>query len=113
MICPDGILSEIGLIALPEERRTTIRSHVAKNTKLTLDDLSRAVSKLQCISFVTVITGQDCLDSVAQRVPDLILLGESMPLADDHEMKKMLRTNTRYKEMKNRRSVLNGVSMIP
>ena len=49
---------------------------------------------LKCIN-----TGQDCLDCVAQRSPDLILLGESMPIADDHEMKKMLRTNTRYKEI--------------
>ena len=49
---------------------------------------------LKCIN-----TGQDCLDSVNKRFPDLILLGESMPLADDHEMKKMLRTNTRYKEI--------------
>ncbi len=39
MIGPDGILSEIGLIALPDERRTAIRTRVDKNTQLTLDDL--------------------------------------------------------------------------
>jgi len=41
MIGPDGILGEIGLIALPDERRTAVRSSVAKHTKLTLDDLSK------------------------------------------------------------------------
>ena len=40
MIGPEGILTEIGLIALPDDRRTSIRASVAKNTKLTLDDLS-------------------------------------------------------------------------
>lgn len=41
MIGPEGILGEIGLIALPDERRTAIRASVAKNTKLTLEDLSK------------------------------------------------------------------------
>jgi len=41
MIGPDGILGEIGLIALPDERREAIRGSVAKHTKLTLDDLSK------------------------------------------------------------------------
>jgi len=41
MIGPDGILGEIGLIALPDERRTAIRKSVAKNTKLTLNDLKK------------------------------------------------------------------------
>jgi phosphate transport system substrate-binding protein len=41
MIGPEGILSEIGLIALPDERRTAIRASVAKYTKLTLEDLSK------------------------------------------------------------------------
>ncbi|MCW8928804.1 MAG: PstS family phosphate ABC transporter substrate-binding protein [Gammaproteobacteria bacterium] len=41
MIGPDGILGEIGLIALPDERRNAIRASVMKNTKLTLDDLSK------------------------------------------------------------------------
>lgn len=41
MIGPDGILGEIGLIALPDERRTAVRNSVAKHTKLTLDDLSK------------------------------------------------------------------------
>ena len=40
MIGPDGILSEIGLIALPDARRNAIRASVAKYTRLTLDDLS-------------------------------------------------------------------------
>ncbi len=41
MIGPDGILSEIGLIALPEERRNAIRAKVAKHTQLTLEDLTK------------------------------------------------------------------------
>ncbi|MCU7940332.1 MAG: PstS family phosphate ABC transporter substrate-binding protein [gamma proteobacterium symbiont of Bathyaustriella thionipta] len=41
MIGPEGILGEIGLIALPDERRNAIRSSVAKYTKLTLEDLSK------------------------------------------------------------------------
>ena len=41
MIGHDGILSEIGLIALPDERRNAIRNSVAKHTKLTLNDLSK------------------------------------------------------------------------
>lgn len=41
MIGPDGILSEIGLIPLPNDSRTKIRASVAKYTKLTLDDLSK------------------------------------------------------------------------
>lgn len=41
MIGPDGILTEIGLIALPEERRKAIRASVLKYTKLTIEDLSK------------------------------------------------------------------------
>lgn len=41
MIGKDGILGEIGLIALPDARRTAIRASVAKRTKLTLEDLSK------------------------------------------------------------------------
>jgi phosphate transport system substrate-binding protein len=41
MIGPDGILGEIGLIALPDARRTAIRASVANHTKLTLDDLTK------------------------------------------------------------------------
>ncbi|MFK5986099.1 MAG: PstS family phosphate ABC transporter substrate-binding protein [Pseudomonadota bacterium] len=41
MIGPEGILGEIGLIALPNESRTTIRANVAKHHKLTLDDLTK------------------------------------------------------------------------
>ncbi len=40
MIGHDGILSEIGLIPLPDDRRNAIRNSVAKHTKLTLNDLS-------------------------------------------------------------------------
>ena len=39
MIGKDGILAEIGLIALPDATRTAIRSNVSKRTKLSLDDL--------------------------------------------------------------------------
>lgn len=41
MIGPDGMLGEIGLIALPDERRTAIRNSVAKHSKLTLEDLKK------------------------------------------------------------------------
>ncbi|MGB5868156.1 MAG: PstS family phosphate ABC transporter substrate-binding protein [Arcobacteraceae bacterium] len=41
MIGSSGILGEIGLIALPEARRTAIRASVAKRTKITLEDLSK------------------------------------------------------------------------
>ena len=41
MIGTEGILGEIGLIALPDARRTAIRESVAKHTKLTLADLSK------------------------------------------------------------------------
>jgi len=41
MIGPEGILGEIGLIALPEARRSAIRASVMKHTKLTLDDLAK------------------------------------------------------------------------
>ncbi len=41
MIGHDGILSEIGLIALPDSRRSNIRNSVKKRIKLTLKDLSK------------------------------------------------------------------------
>ena len=41
MIGPDGILSEIGLIPLPDKRRSAARTRVLKHTKLTLDDLAK------------------------------------------------------------------------
>jgi len=41
MIGSDGILGEIGLIALPDARRTALRSSVAKRAKLTLKELSK------------------------------------------------------------------------
>ena len=40
MIGRDSILGDIGLIALPDARRTAIRKSVAQHKKLTLDDLS-------------------------------------------------------------------------
>jgi len=39
MIGTDSILGEIGLIALPDERRSAIRTSVAKHAKLTVEDL--------------------------------------------------------------------------
>ena len=41
MIGTSGILGEIGLIALPDARRTAIRASVAKRTKITLEELSK------------------------------------------------------------------------
>ena len=41
MIGPDGILGEIGLIALPDAQREAIRSSVSKREKLTLDALGK------------------------------------------------------------------------
>jgi len=41
MIANDGILTEIGLIPLPEEARKAITSNVSKKTKLTLADLAK------------------------------------------------------------------------
>ena len=41
MIGSDGILGEIGLIALPNSRRTALRDSVSKRTKLTLQELSK------------------------------------------------------------------------
>ena len=41
MIGKEGILGEIGLIALPDATRTAIRKSVAKRTKLTMDDLKK------------------------------------------------------------------------
>nr|WP_233750441.1 hypothetical protein [Halarcobacter anaerophilus] len=41
MIGKDGILSEIGLIPLPQDFRTSIRKDVLAGKKLTLDDLSK------------------------------------------------------------------------
>ncbi|MGA1931605.1 PstS family phosphate ABC transporter substrate-binding protein [Arcobacter sp. YIC-464] len=41
MIGKDGILGEIGLIALPDATRNAIRASVAKRAKLTLDDLKK------------------------------------------------------------------------
>ena len=41
MIGPDGILGDIGLIALPSDRRAMIQKSVANNVKLTLEDLSK------------------------------------------------------------------------
>ena len=40
MIGEDSILGEIGLISLPNDTRTAIRTSVSKRTKLTLEDLS-------------------------------------------------------------------------
>jgi phosphate transport system substrate-binding protein len=40
MIGDDGALGEIGLIALPNKTRSTIRDSVAKRVKLTLEDLN-------------------------------------------------------------------------
>jgi len=41
MIGADGILGEIGLIALPDARRAAIRASVNQHTKLTLEDLAK------------------------------------------------------------------------
>lgn len=41
MIGKEGILGEIGLIALPDAERNAIRSSVSKSTKLTLSDLKK------------------------------------------------------------------------
>ena len=41
MIGKEGILGEIGLIALPEEERTAIRTSVTSRKQLTLNDLSK------------------------------------------------------------------------
>jgi phosphate transport system substrate-binding protein len=41
MIGKDGILGEIGLIALPDAARNSIRASVAKRTKLTMTDLKK------------------------------------------------------------------------
>ncbi len=41
MIGSYGILGEIGLISLPEAKRTKIRTSVSKRTKLTLEELSK------------------------------------------------------------------------
>ena len=41
MIGNDSILGEIGLIALPEARRTAIRASVMQHKKLTLEDLAK------------------------------------------------------------------------
>jgi len=41
MIGADGILGEIGLIALPDARRAAIRTSVNQHTKLTLEDLAK------------------------------------------------------------------------
>ena len=41
MIGKEGVLSEIGLIPLPDDARTAIRSSVAKRTKITLEELSK------------------------------------------------------------------------
>ena len=41
MIGPDGILTEIGLIALPEAQREAMRTSVLSKQKLTLDALSK------------------------------------------------------------------------
>lgn len=41
MIGPEGVLNEIGLIALPDERRTAVRESVTKRSKLSLDDLNK------------------------------------------------------------------------
>ena len=41
MIGKEGILGEIGLIALPDDRRTALRNSVEKRTKITLEELSK------------------------------------------------------------------------
>jgi len=41
MIGPDGILSEIGLISLPKDKRYQIRKDVLSSKKLTLKDLTK------------------------------------------------------------------------
>jgi len=41
MIGKEGVLGEIGLIALPDARRTAIRASVAERKKLSLDDLKK------------------------------------------------------------------------
>ncbi len=41
MIGKEGILGEIGLIALPDTRRTALRNSVEKRTKITLEELSK------------------------------------------------------------------------
>lgn len=43
--------------------------------------------------------GSECLDSIAQKRPDLILMGESMPIRDDYDICKNLREDSRYKEI--------------
>jgi len=49
---------------------------------------------IECINH-----GSDCIESVAQKRPDLILLGESMPLRDDYDVCKFLREDIQYKEI--------------
>ena len=41
MIGHDGILGEIGLIALPDAKRDAIRASVTKRDKITLEELSK------------------------------------------------------------------------
>ena len=41
MIGKDGILGEIGLISLPDDRRNKLRDSVAKRTKITLEELTK------------------------------------------------------------------------
>jgi len=41
MIGKEGILGEIGLIALPDAQRAAIRTSVMTGKKLTLDDLKK------------------------------------------------------------------------
>ena len=41
MIGHDGILGEIGLISLPDDRRTALRNSVDKRVKITLEELSK------------------------------------------------------------------------
>lgn len=43
--------------------------------------------------------GGECLEVISNRRPDLILLGESMPIRDENELCKMLREEGQYREI--------------
>lgn len=44
-------------------------------------------------------SGMACVESIVQRVPDLLLLGDKMPLTSTYDTCRFLRENTEYQDI--------------
>lgn len=64
------------------------------NNQINLTKILQNEFDLRCIN-----KGKECLDTVSEKTPDLILLGDSMPICDDYEANKLLGSDKQYNEI--------------